>query len=255
MKHLRSTIKSFMQLKSGASAKTSQQYVTGMEVLENYIRNYAYDSYGENSELSDISLEDIDQILGYFIIRKYMDGVTFRLVVARTLGSFFAYAADQGLYDRKMAAEIKKMTRYYANQYPRLENLETVLWDSVEGEVDRLMLLPEKQREQQLTGLRAKVKDATLQEGGYVTVSEIDGNMIFGQLMDLTTKVGPVLLDQAVIELLQPGDIINMITLRRLSDAKYWEIAELGYVYPRPYLDQIPDSLLHDLFGSNKGQV
>lgn len=236
MKYLKSTAKSFMQLKSSASAKTSQQYAMGMDVLENYIKNYAYDSYGTTTELRDITLEDIDQILSYFIIRKYMDGVTFRLAIARTLGSFFAYAADQGLYDRKKAVEIKKMARYYASQYPRLEKLETVLWDSVEGEIDKLMLLPEKQREQKLAEVRAKAKDATLQEAGYVTVSEIDGNIILGQLMDSTTKVGPVLLDQAIIDLLQPGDIINMITLRRLNDAKYWEIAELGYVYPGPYL-------------------
>lgn len=236
MKYLKSTAKSFMQHKSSASAKTSQQYTMGMDVLEHYIKNYAHDIYGTNSELSDISLEDIDHILGYFIIRKYMYGVTFRLAVARTIGFFFAYAADQGLYDRKKAAEIKKMASYYANQYPRLEKLERVLWDSVEGEIDDLMLLPEKQKEQQLTELRARAKDATLQDAGYTIVSEIDGNMIFSQLMDSTTKVGPVLLDQAAIERVQPGDIINMITLRRLSGVNHWEIAELGYVYPGPYL-------------------
>ena len=236
MKYFKSTVKSFVQLKSSESAKTSQQYAMGMDVLENYIKNYAYDRYGTNSELRDITLEDIDQILSYFIIRKYMDGVTFRLTVARTLGSFFAYAADQGFYDRKMTAEIKKMTRYYAKQYPRLEKLEKVLWDSVEGEIDKLMSLPRKQKEQGLAELRARAKDATLQEAGYVTVSEIDGNIIFGQLMDSTTKVGPVLLDQAIIELLQTGDIINMITLRRLKGAEHWEIAELGYVYPASYL-------------------
>lgn len=236
MKYLNSTVKSFTQHKANASAKTLQQYVTGMEVLDNYIKNYAYESYSTNSELSDISLEDVDQILGYFIIRKYMDGITFRLATARTISSFFTYAADHGLYDRKKAVEIKKMASYYVKQYPRLDKLETLLWDSVEGEIDKLMLLPKKQKEQKLAELRAKAKNSTMLEAGYVTVSKIEGNHIFGQVMDSTSKVGPVLLIQSIVELLQPGDIINMIMLRKLSGAKHWEIAELGYVYPGPYL-------------------
>jgi hypothetical protein len=189
------------------------------------------------ARLEDIEPQDIDHILGYFIIRKYLMGSSFRNKVARATAAFFRHLSIVGRYDKDKASEVVRITSHYHKQYSRISKLESSLWDETEGEIDRLMKLPKKQQEAKLAKLRTDAKDNILEEVGYVSVERVEDGLIFGQVMGGEMAVGPVRVGQDSLKLVAVGDIVNMITLCKKPQDSIWEIAELGFVYPKPYFD------------------
>lgn len=234
-KDLKRYSKAFLQTQKGKSVKTYAGYQDGLEPLLLFFENY-YEDDGPSATLQNIEPSDIDHVLGYFVIRKFMTGADFRVRTARSIKAFFTYLAAVGVYDDLRASEIVAIARHYGSQYVRLDKLETSLWDETEGEIDRLMKLPKNERERMVARLRVAAKDAVMKEAGYVKVEKIDGNFVYGHLMDdQAAEIGPIRLGEKSLALVRVGDIINMITLRQMPKDTAWEIVELGYVYPRPY--------------------
>ncbi len=78
---------------------------------------------------------------------------------------------------------------------------------------------------------------ADAMEVGYVEVTKIDGNEVFGKNRDTNKQIGPVLVDPEIAKLMDVGDTINMISIRKHKNANFYEICELGYVYPKEYIE------------------
>lgn len=233
---LKRQVKTFLQtLSDKKSERTVSDYDEGLGALTLFFENYFEDD-SRAMTVRDIKPSDIDYILSYFVIRKFMDGGKFRTNCARAVKAFFKYMAETGIYDETKSAEISRIADHYRKQYPRIEKLEKQLWDEVEGEIDEIMKLPEEQQKAAIDRLKTAAKDAVLKEVGYVSVRRIEGNLMYGSIVDAKdADVGPVRIGAESLELIEVGDIINMITLRRLKGDSAWEIVELGYVYPRPF--------------------
>lgn len=233
---LKRQVKAFLQtLSDKKSERTVTDYDEGLGALTLFFENYFEDD-SRAMTVRDIKPGDIDYILSYFVIRKFMDGVTFRINAAESIKAFFKYLSTIGAYGKQDAAEIARTADHYKKQYPRIDRLENVLWKEVESEVDEVMKLPKKQQKAAIDRLKTATKDAVLKEVGYVSVYRIEGNLMYGSIVDAKDEaVGPVRVGAESLKLIEVGDIINMITLRRLKGDAAWEIAELGYVYPRPF--------------------
>lgn len=227
--------KDYLATLSDKSKKTVDSYTDGLYVLELFFNNY-FEGDSLNLTIGDIEPSDIDHILSYFVIRKFFEGVTFRVNSAKTIKAFFRYLAARGHYDKSNAKEIAKISDHYKEQYPRLEKLESSLWNETEGEMDEMMKLPKKRQEQAIAKLKAAAVGSKLWEVGYVSVSKIEKEMIYGKLVpDGKESIGPVRISANSQALVQVGDIINMITLRKMKGDTAWEIVELGYVYPKSF--------------------
>lgn len=226
-----------MITKSKLSAKTQQKYTEGIDPLKEYINNYAYDNYNKNSQISEITLNDIDYLLSYHIIRKYIVPTTFIQNAAQAIGSFFIYAANLSLYDTDDAKTIQKMTHYYNKQYPRLDLLQTALRNLCEGKIDQVMKLPKKQREAAINTLKQEAIGSIMKDVGYVEIIRIEDGLIFVKSIEGGDKVGPIKINEASSVNLRLGDIINMCIVCKPKNDSFWEIVELGNVYPKPYLE------------------
>ncbi len=237
MKSLNTAIAAFLKTKEKTSSKTYRAYSLGIDPLKFYITNYAYEDFGRNSTVDDIETHQVDHLLSYFIISKYLDSGTFRLNTARAVSVFFTYMSKQGLYDDNKAKVIRKMAAYYLSQYPRLEKLEGTLRESAEGEINAVMKLPKKQQEAAIAELKRKAVGQIVKDVGYVEVTAIEDKVVFGDCLTELEKIGPVALDDESLKLVQVGDTINMIALVKQPSQSAWEIAELGYVYPKPYFE------------------
>lgn len=224
----------FLRSQRTKSDTVYKNYVDGLYPLILYFENY-YEGDSRAYSVSDITPEEIDHILSYFVIRKFLEGSSYRVKTAKSIKSFFKFLASSDMYDKKAAKIISAMAKYYTEQYPRLEKLEDALWDETEGEIDQIMLLPKKQQQAKIAQLKESIVGATTTEPGYVEINKIDGNYVYGHSLTSAKYVGPVKLGEASISLLEIGDIINMISIQQKKDEAFWAIIELGYVYPRSY--------------------
>lgn len=235
MKKLEEYADEFMRTLEGKSAKTISSYEQGFDPILIFFTQY-WDENGASARLDEVEPEDIDHILQHFVIRNFMAGNSLKRHTAKASKVFFNYLAERGAYDASKAKNIAEIASHYAREYPRIDKLEDALWGEVEGETDRLMQLPENERAVEIKRLREAARNSELMEVGYAKVLRVEDNTIYAMPMyDDTEEVGPVRLGAKSLPLVQVGDIINMITLRRLKDDTAWEIIELGYVYPRPF--------------------
>lgn len=239
MKTLEEHASTFLRSFEGKTGRTYRQYAEGIEPLLNFVTNYDVDNDVDPNikNTKDITPMIVDHVLGYFVIRKYLAGDSFLIHTARATKAFFNFLAKEDVYDQDQAKEITMIANHYLKQYPRISKLGHILWDSVEGEIDRVMqIAPPAKREKEIQKLRKRAKNAHLKEPGYTTVIKIKADVIFGESME-GEKIGPVSLDRKCIDLVKVGDIINMITIRKLKGKTTWEIAELGYIYPPPFYE------------------
>ncbi len=235
---IKQLIKTFLLERKTVSPGTYIRYANGIEPLSLFLSNYFEASHSGAVLPEDIEPADIDHVFSYFVIRKFMDGTTLRVNTAISTAAFFSYLANRGLYDKSNASEIKKMAIHYRKQYPRISKLEDSLYQATEGEIDRLMKLSKKQQAEKLSQLRQDAQDQVLKDVGYVSIERVEAGFVYGKyLTDESSEIGPVKLDDTSLALLEIGDIINMITVSKKPHADFWEIAELGYVYPRPYCE------------------
>lgn len=235
---LKKKSKLFLQSLSKKSEKTYASYEDGLYPLIFYFEEY-YEDDSRSNTVRDIAPEDIDHILSYFVIRKFLEGASYRVKTAKSIKAFFKYLAISDMYDKQVAKTIANMADYYKNQYPRLGRLESCLWDDTEGEIDQIMLLPKKQQQAKIEQLKESMVGAISTEPGYVEINKIEGNMVYGAPLLSDENVGPVKLGEKSISILEIGDIINMITIQQKKDEPFWEIAELGYVYPGSYFKKL----------------
>ena len=86
-----------------------------------------------------------------------------------------------------------------------------------------------------LKELQDEAKNYTVSEVGYVEISKIVNATVFGIRKDNGKNIGPIEVDTESAKLIKPGDVINMISVRKKKGGNYYEICELGYVYPRSF--------------------
>ncbi len=235
---LKRQTKAFLGTISDKSDKTIAGYADGLDVLMLFFDQY-YEDDSRGMTVRDIEAGDVDHVLSYLVIRKFIAGAKFKTDTAKAIKAFFRYLSEVGLYDKSKATEIARVADHYRKQYPRLEKLEQSLWDEGEGKIDEIMKLPKQQQAAAISNPRATVKDATLRDCGYVSIRKIERGRVYGDFIGGPKEnIGPINIGTSSLKLVEIGDIINMITLRQKKGDTAWEIAELGYVYPKPYMGE-----------------
>ena len=234
-KNLKKYVDDFIDTLEGKSPKTIASYEDGLDVLMTFFAGGHWQGAGRSAKLQEIEPADIDYVLQYFVIKKYIASDALKAQVAKASKALFRYLAKLGEYDSAKAREIIMVATYYAREYPRIDKLSDALWDEVEGETDALMKLSKAKQQAEIARLRDQVKGSKMTEVGYATVLRVENGLLYVQPMNDGEEFGPVRLGLKSLELVRPGDIINMITLRQLKGDTAWEIVELGYVYPRSF--------------------
>lgn len=232
---LKRQTKVFLSTLSNKSDKTVAGYKSGLDVLIMFFDGY-YEDDSRALTVWDIEPGDVDHVLSYLIIRKYIAGATFRMDSAKAIKALFRYLAKVDLYDESKAAEIARIADHYRKQYSRLDKLEHSLWNETEGRIDEIMRLPKKKRDAAIGALKAATEDAILKDCGYVSVREIkDGLVYCDAIYGPEENIGPIKFGADSLGLVEVGDVINMISLRQKKGDTVWAVVETGNVYPKPY--------------------
>lgn len=229
-------------LKSHVSSKVFRNYESGIHTFELFLADYSSVSgYDErkgigviDADVQSIAPEDVVEFLSYFVIRKMLwNSNTDFEYYCKSIDKFFEFAVEKNLYDVSDQKIIKESCTFYRKELPRANRLGKILWDYVEKETDDLMKLDGKAYEKRLKKLQDNVKAYKhKREPGYVRITKIDGDMVWGNSMVDGKKVGPVRFNESSSALVKLGDIINMLTIAKTKESEFWEIFELGNVYP-----------------------
>ena len=232
-------INRFLESQKGKSKKVYNSYVNGLDALETYLSNY--DGFSTNGKTSSVNISmiipsTIDYLLSFFIIRKFMCSNLFYINSAKVIGEFFSFLVKEGLYNEKEGNKVQKMASHYRKEYPRIFKISKYLWDFVEHDSNELMALGDTPKyDARLKELQDEAKYYTVTEVGYVSITKVKGTQVFGVREDSGRKIGPVEVGIESAKLIKHGDIINIISVRKRKNSSYYEICELGYVYPKPY--------------------
>jgi len=216
------------ECRTGLSERTMRSYVSVLELLRACLNNYGYQLLSESEERQfqaayaagdeqafchlfgpDKVAENLNEFLGYFMIRKVMTGPDLVRASGTVTGKLVAWLAERGYLAPDAARAAAQRAKSAVRDLPRATRLGSVLFDAAE--------------------MAPAINVNRLADEDYIedelTISRVEPGQLWFE-----DDIGPVKVPRAGTDLARPGWSVSL-ALGRVRGQ--WRIVQVGNVYPR----------------------
>lgn len=206
--------------------RTLAQYQSIIELLQHSLNGYAYqyldkaesallDHLGKEQRLEfcqvfgpEKILPNIDEFLGYFMIRKVMAGKDLLRAAGTVTKKLARWLAEHGYAEAEEVEEAIESGAAAARNLPKAEDLAERLWRFVE--------------DQELTPVLEKIDD-------YFSITRVEPGKLWLSPLTRKGQIGPFVVPRSISDRCVVGWNVSLLVGRT---AKGWRILEVGNVYP-----------------------
>jgi hypothetical protein len=207
--------------------RTLRTYVSVLDLLRSCLNNYGYQLLSESEERQfqaayaagdedafcrifgpDKIVENLNEFLGYFMIRKVAAGAYLLRASGTVTGKLVTWLAHNGYVARDVADEAARRAKISARDLPRAMRLGEILFDAAER--------------------APSINVNRLADENYIEDELVITRVEPGQLW-FDDGIGPVKVPRAATDLARPG---WSVSLALASVRGHWRVVQVGNVYP-----------------------